>query len=631
MLSQMGKLKTGIELEPLVFIEPERCTNCYTCVRVCPVKAIRAMPDSTHPKLEIERCIGCGICIDMCPPKAIRYRSSIELARQILSERVTKVAVVSPSISAEFDDITDYRKFVQMIKSLGINHVYEVSFGVDLIANKYMNFFNDFKGRFYITSCDPVVVNFIEKYHPNLINNLTPYVSPMIAMARVVHKKHDQNTRIIYIGPNIASKDEALLYNGDGKIDCSLTFPELRKLFEAYDINENTVDFSEFDPPFGFKGSLYPIRNGLIQAADIEENLLTTNVMSVEGMQSMIESIEEFESNVKIIHRHLHVMSGNMLTGPGISSKGNRLFKEYLVIKFANKRIRNFFRAEWYRDLEEFASLDFQRTFRTNDQRIPDPSAEKIDEALKILEKHAGDAVNCNQCGYQSCYEFAVDIAKGIAIPEMCTTYAIRHTKTFNETLKELNEKLAKTRNELRESQAKVKVEHDSAIQASELTNSMLNKLRAGIVIVDYKLKIVKANEPFCKIIGEEAEEISEVIPGLAGADLKKFVPPDVYNLFSYVISNNETVDSRDVVHKERILNLSIFPIINNQIAGGIVRDMKAPEVQKAEVIRRVSEVIDKNLEMVQQIGFLLGEGASDIERMLNSVIKFYEQDDDKK
>jgi iron only hydrogenase large subunit-like protein len=627
----MKKQIIGNTVEPLVYIEPEKCTNCYTCVRICPVKAIRAMPDSTHPKLEIERCIGCGACIHSCAPRAIQYRSSIELARQILGERITKVAIVSPSISAEFNDITDYRKFVQMIKSLGIHHVYEVSFGVDLIASKYMNFFNDFKGRYYITSCDPVVVNFIEKYHPNLVNNLTPFVSPMIAMAKVVRKKHDQNIKIIYIGPNIASKDEILLFDDDGKIDCALTFPELRMLFEAYDINENTVDFSEFDPPFGFKGSLYPISNGLIQAADIEENLLTTNVICVEGKQAMIESIEEFENNVKVIHRHLHVMSGNMLSGPGISNKGNRLFKEYLVIKFANKRIRNFFRAEWYSDLEEYANLDFQHIHKTNDQRLPDPPAEKIREALKTLEKHATDVANCNQCGYASCREFAVDMAKGIVIPEMCTTYSIRHTKTFNETLKELNEKLAKTRAELRESQAKVKVEHDSAIQASEFTNSMLNKLRAGVVIVDYKLKIVKANEPFCKIIGEEAEEISEVIPSLTGADLKKIVPPEMYDFFSYVISNNETVDSRDVVHKGRILNLSVFPIINNQIAGGIVRDMKAPEVQKSEVIRRVSEVIDKNLEMVQQIGFLLGEGASDIEKMLNSVIKFYEQDNNKK
>jgi iron only hydrogenase large subunit-like protein/mRNA-degrading endonuclease RelE of RelBE toxin-antitoxin system len=614
-------------VEPLVYIEPDKCTNCYTCVRICPVKAIRALPDSTFPKLENERCIACGACIDSCAPGAIRYRSSIDLARQILAERITKVAVVSPSISAEFDDITDYRKFVQMIKSLGIHYVYEVSFGVDLVANKYLNFFNDFKGRYYITSSDPVVVNFIEKYHPNLVNNLTPFVSPMIAMAKVVRRKHDQKVRVIYIGPNIASKNEALLYEDDGKIDCALTFPELRKLFQAYDINENTVDFSEFDPPHGFKGSLYPIRNGLVQAADFDENLLTSNVICVEGKQAMIESIEEFEDNVKVIHRHLHVNYGNMLSGPGISNKGNRLFKEYLVIKFANKRIQNFFRAEWYRDIEEYSEIDLHRTFQADDQRLPEPPADKIKEALNLLGKHAGDTVDCNQCGYSSCREFAIDMAKGIVIPEMCTTYSIRHTKTFNETLKELNEKLAKTRADLRDTQAKVKVEHDSAIQASELTNAMLDKLRAGIVIVDYKLKIVKANDPFCKIIGEEAEEISEVIPGLVGADLKKFVPPEIYNLFSYVISDNEPVDSRDVVHKERILNLSIFPIINNQIAGGIVRDMKAPEVQRAEVIKRVSEVIDKNLEMVQQIGFLLGEGASDIEKMLNSVIKFYEQD----
>lgn len=616
-------------MEPLVYIESNKCTNCYTCVRICPVKAIRAIPEST-PELKIERCIGCGVCIDSCAPNAIKYRSSIELCRQILSERTIKIAVVAPSISAEFEDITDYRKFVQMIKSLGIHHVYEVSFGVDLIANKYLNFFNDFKGRYYITTCDPVVVNFIEKYHPNLINNLTPFVSPMIAMAKVARSKHEK-AKVIYIGPNIATKDEADLYEDDGKIDCALTFPELREMFREYNIDENTVDFSDFDPPHGFKGSLYPIRNGLIQAADIEENLLTSNVISVEGEKEMLEAIEEFEDNVKVIHRHLHIMSVSMLSGPGFSKKGNKLFKEYLVIKYANKRIQNFFRAEWYHDLENFAHLNLQRTYKPNNQRIPDPPEEKIMEALKTLGKQSDEALNCNQCGYKSCREFAVDMAKGIVVPEMCSTFSIQHTKTSNETLKELNEKLVRMRAELRESQAKVKVEHDSAFQASELTNTMLNKLRAGIVIVDYKLKIVKANDPFCKIIGEEAEEINELVPGLAGADLKKFVSPEMYNLFSFVISNSETVDSRDVNHKDKMLNLSIFPIIDNQIAGGIVRDMQAPEVQKAEVIRRVSDVIDKNLEMVQQIGFLLGEGASDIEKMLNSVIKFYEQDKNQK
>ena len=51
---------------------------------------------------------------------------------------------------------------------------------------------------------------------------------------------------------------------------------------------------------------------------------------------------------------------------------------------------------------------------------------------------------------------------------------------------------------------------------------------------------------------------------------------------------------------------------------------MYSPEVRKEEVIKRVGEAIDKNLSMVQQIGFLLGEGASETERMLNSIIEFY-------
>jgi ferredoxin len=618
-------------LDPLLYIESEKCTNCYTCIRVCPVKAIRAIPEGTHPVLDIDRCIACGECIESCTPNAIRYRSSLDEAKRILTSRAHKAAIISASLAAEFNDITDYRKFVQMLKSLGIHNVYEISFGVDLIAQRYASFFADFKGRYYISSCDPVVVNFIEKYHPNLINNLVPYVSPMVAMAKVLRRKHGDKLQVIYIGPNIASKDETLLFEDDGKIDCAITFLELRQLFEEFNIDENTVDFSEFDTPLGFKGSLFPIRNGLIQAADIDENLLTTNVICMEGKKAMIECIEEFESNVKLIHRHLHISYGNSLAGPGLSARGSRLLKEHLVVKYANKRITNFYRAEWYDNLEKYGGLDFKRSFKPNDQRIPEPPAQKIRAALKILGKQADEAVNCNQCGYASCREFAVDMAKGIVIPEMCSTFAIQHTKTFNETLKELNEKLAKTRQELNSAREKVKSEHDSAYQASELTNAVLNKLRAGIVIVDFQLKIVKANDTFCRIMGEDAEELSEIIPGLAGADLRKFVGTDISNLFSYVISNSESVESRDVMHDQGLLNLSVFPIINNRIAGGIIRDMRAPEVQKAEVISRISDVIDKNLEMVQQIGYLLGEGASDIEKMLNSVIKFYEQDKNSK
>ena len=612
---------------PLIKIDSKKCTNCYTCIRVCPVKAIRADSSKPFPVVHNKRCIGCGDCVKSCVPTAITYRSSVEEVKELLKGRGKKVAIISPSISAEFDDITDFRKFVQMTKSLGVNYVNEVSFAVDLLAYKYLALFGDFKGLYYLTSCDPVVVSYVEKYHPTLVKNLAPFDSPMVAMAKVVRKQYGENIKVIYIGPDIASKDVALKSPKEGKVDAVITFPELRELFADMKITENTVEFSEFDTPIGYKGSLYPLRNGLIQAADIDENLLTTDVIAVEGKKQMLEYIGEFEDQVNIIHRHMHITYGNSLAGPGISNKGNRLFKEHLVTTYANKRLMNFFRAEWYDTLQQYLTIDFSRKFKADDQRIPEPPAEKVQEAIELMGWKKDPQINCGQCGYKTCQEFTTDLAKGIVIPEMCSTFSIKSSKHFNTTLRELNEKLAKTRQELNEREEEVKTEHDTAQKASDLTDAMLEKLRAGIVFVDYRMKIVKANKTFCTIMGEEVEEINDVIPGLRGADLQKIFTEDICNLFSYVLTESEPIDGRDVQHGSELLNLSIFPIRENQIAGAIVRDMSAPEVQKAEVIKRVSEVIDKNLSMVQQIGFLLGEGASDIEKMLNSVIKFYNDD----
>jgi hypothetical protein len=53
---------------------------------------------------------------------------------------------------------------------------------------------------------------------------------------------------------------------------------------------------------------------------------------------------------------------------------------------------------------------------------------------------------------------------------------------------------------------------------------------------------------------------------------------------------------------------------------------MQMPEVRKEEVINRVTEVIEQNLDLVQQIAFLLGEGAAKTEKMLNSIIESHKK-----
>jgi hypothetical protein len=96
--------------------------------------------------------------------------------------------------------------------------------------------------------------------------------------------------------------------------------------------------------------------------------------------------------------------------------------------------------------------------------------------------------------------------------------------------------------------------------------------------------------------------------------------------MFTFVLKEDEPVVSKDIHFEGKMLNVSIFPIKKNRMCGAVIRDLYSPEVQGEEVISRVSEVIEKNLEMVQKIGFLLGEGASETEQMLNSIMESYKK-----
>ncbi|MEA3504718.1 MAG: histidine kinase, partial [Bacteroidota bacterium] len=141
----------------------------------------------------------------------------------------------------------------------------------------------------------------------------------------------------------------------------------------------------------------------------------------------------------------------------------------------------------------------------------------------------------------------------------------------------------------------------------------------------------VQSNKRFVTLIGEDAAEINEIIPGLVGADLKSLLPYQVFNLFSFVLESDIPIHNRDVYFNDSLYNVSIFTIKKNRVVGGVIRDLSEPEVRKEEVINRVTEAIDKNFELVQKIGFLLGEGAAESERVLNSVIKSYKSDKKKK
>lgn len=611
-------------------INQESCINCYACVRVCPVKAIEVKAGQNYARIIADRCIGCGSCLNICPVNAVKYYSSKEEVKALLSSGEKVAAICAPSISGEFVDITDYRKFVEMIKSLGFTYVCEVTFGVDLIAREYKKLFDNFKGKYFLTTTCPVVVSMIEKFHPELVNNLAPIVSPMVATAKAVHDLYGEDTKIVAIGPCIQHKDEIKLYNGDGKIDSVLTYVELREMFEEFNIKESNLEYSEFDEPIGYKGSLYPISNGLLQAVDISEDLLVGKVITTEGAANLLEAVEQFETSAELINRHFNLFfCEGCLMGPGTSKGGKKFIRRTMVVNYANKRLKTFNRPTWEKHLAKFENLDYTRSFTINDQRLPAPPEEKIQEVLKVIDKEFIEKDSgCEACGYLSCRDFATAVASGLANTDMCLNFTLKNRQEYIKTLRATNDKLAKTQDALKESEKKARIEQETAREASDTITTMLKKLPSAVVIIDKKMKILQSNQSFIDLLGDDALEINEIIPGLVGADLKSLLPYNIHNLFSYVIQNNDDILNRDIHYKESLLNISVFTIKKNSIVGAVIRDLYAPEVRKEEVIKRITDVVDKNLAMVQKIGFLLGEGAAETEQMLNSIIHAYKEGD---
>lgn len=608
----------------VIKINPDKCKLCYACIRVCPSNAIKIVNNAAE--IIPDRCIACGSCLTVCPFSAIKDLDSKREVSAYIRSGVKVAAICAPSISGEFSDISAYTNFVGMIKALGFQYVCEVSFGADLVALKYRELFADFKGKYFITANCPAIVGYVERYHPSLIDNMAPLISPMVATAQVVREKYGSDVKIVYIGPCTAAKDEAHRYEGDRKVDIVLTFKELRDMFTEAGVTENNVEFADFDPPIGGKGSLFPISRGMFQSVGINEDLMSGQLICTDGKANVLHALKEFE-NFSQLKQHLDLFycDGNCIMGPGTSQGGQKFLRRSLVISYTKKRLLNWDKEEWEKNIETYMKLNFFRDFHNLDMRLPNPSEEQISEVMRQLGREGYEnKASCGACGYESCRDLAVAVVNGLAQIDMCNTYVVQSKTKYKRRLKAANEKLSNTQKALTESEQITRHEQEAFQEASKITSGLLNKLPTGVVIVDENIRVLQSNQSFINLLGADALEIADVVPGLIGADLKTMVAPYIYNYFNYVLETDISVHNKDIHLGDSLLNISVFSIKPNKIVGAIIRDMYVPEVRKEEVVSRINEVIDKNLKLIQEIAFLMGEGASDTEQMLNSIIESY-------
>jgi nitrogen-specific signal transduction histidine kinase len=440
-----------------------------------------------------------------------------------------------------------------MIKSLGFDYVAEVSFGADLVADRYKKLVSEDNG-YYISSDCPSIVNYIKYYHPALVEKLAPIVSPMVAMSRVMIRKYGDDTKIVFIGPCVAKKAES------SEVDEAITFSELRDLFLHYGITPGNTNSSEFDQPIGGRGAIFPVTRGLLQTANINDDAITGNIIAAEGRIDFQGALKEFEAGlIKNQHMELLCCEGCIM-GPGLSKNGKQYNRRALVSSYANLKMKEIDLNSWQEAFHEYSELDLSISHKPEENRIDFPDEKGVNEVLISMgKKTKKDQLDCGACGYESCVEHAIAIKNGLAEVEMCLPYTIEKLHKSVKDLALSNEKLSSMKQALKQSEKLAHMGQLSAGIAHELNNPL------GVVIMYSNIlyEECKSEDPVredLKLIVEQAGRCKKIVAGLLNFARKNQVNHQIVNIKDLVTQSLESL-----IVPERIIISIVDNTTNNE------------------------------------------------------------------
>jgi transcriptional regulator with PAS, ATPase and Fis domain/iron only hydrogenase large subunit-like protein len=405
-------------MEPII-THKERCRRCYSCVRTCPVKAIKV--DQGFAQIIYDRCIGCGNCLS-CPQKAKAIVDRMVKTEELLSSGAPVVAVLGCSFPAFFHAITP-GQLVAGLKSLGFSEVHEGAYGARMIADSYRQARGDADKPLISSHC-PAVVDLIERHYPRLLPNLTGIVSPMIAMGRFIKGILGEDTRVVYLSTCIAAKFEVQSAESAGAIDVVLTYQEIDKLLKSRGITPSMLGEAPFDGIDPGQGRLFTLTGGPLKVFGIEQDFLDTEIIASEGESHIIDIIRDLAAGrISPDFVDLRFCDGGCVDGPARDRELNHFFKRKLIVNYSNNAAP-YETAPHYRS--KAAPPDLRRAYSDKSRKLNTPGKDDIKQILHATNKFAqGDELNCRACGYATCREHAVAVYQGLADIEMCLPHNI--------------------------------------------------------------------------------------------------------------------------------------------------------------------------------------------------------------
>lgn len=537
-------------------LKKSNCKNCYKCIRNCPVKSIRFSAGQAN--IVGSECILCGQCFVVCPQNAKEITNDVEKVKFMIMEGAPVIASVAPSFIANYNGI-GITSLERALKELGFFAAEETAIGATIVKKEYERILREDKPKVLISSCCHSANLLIQKHYQGSLKYLAPVMSPMQAHCMDIKKRYPE-AKTVFIGPCVAKKDEADHYSSI--VDAVLTYEELSNWLKEKDIKL----IPEKDKNEESRARLFPTVGGILKTMDRKDSDYT--YIAVDGVDNCIAALEEIESGaLNKFFIEMSTCAGSCIGGP-------------IMEKYHHAPIGNFKEVTEYAGRDDF-KVDMPSggiMYKHMDHiylNMQIPGESEIRDVLEKIGKPSSEyELNCGSCGYNSCREKAIAVFQGKAELSMCLPYMMEKAECFSDTV----------------------------IQNSP----------NAILVLNDKLEVQQINPVACEIMNIRSEE------DVLGEPVIRILEPDD---FYRVRDSNHKISNGRIYLAEyrRYVDRSIIYNKNYHIFICIMRDVTEEVNEKEKKLENchqaaaiADKVAEKQLKIIQDIAFLLGETAAD-------------------
>lgn len=439
----------------MILFDADKCVSCNSCIRACPVpEANKAVTrdGKTVYDIDPDKCISCGACVRECSHGARTYEDDTQRFWDDMKSGEKIVLLAEPSIKVAFDGC--WRNVLEFLRKSGSGEVYDVSFGADICTWAHIRLVEKQPGKKLISQPCPAIVNYVLKYVPEAVGNLSPVQSPVLCAAVYLRKYLGVTAKIAALTPCIAKRDEFRL---TGVVDYNVTFQHLGELLESrgFRLSEQKGKRSafEFDGPQGIMGAIYPRPGGFKTCLELEAPAL--NVISSEGTDHIYRELAQYPTvGARDLPDVFDVLSCGRGCGGG-PAVGTPLsvYRMSGILNGIEKYNRRS-RVKFDRKGRDRQFLDFDRRLKYEDflrehtaQPVKRLSAteEQIEEVLHGLGKNTPTEMNynCHACGFATCRELAKAILDGTSTPSSCAQFTLHEAERRRAQIEQTNSSIS--------------------------------------------------------------------------------------------------------------------------------------------------------------------------------------------